>query len=155
MVADVILFFIYRWLLIEVRAICPWKWEIRAICPVSLLLILAPNSSPEQILWVVHQVWCTLNQLVVKTCYHSKAACQIGWAAGFIMKCIELCVIDQKLSITLKSEDLAILPFKKNSRHTHQNRLKLSPVSERSAYSLQNYVCFSPLTSKIKLHEVT
>ena len=32
-------------------------------------------------LWVVHQVWCTLNQLVVKICYHSKAACQIGWTA--------------------------------------------------------------------------
>jgi len=32
----------------------------------------------------------------------------------------------------------------KNSRHTHQNTLKPSPVSERSAYPLQNYVCFSP-----------
>ena len=37
-----------------------------------------------------------------------------------------------------------------NSRHIHQNRLKLSPVSERSAYSLQNYVCFSPLTSGLE-----
>jgi len=52
------------------------------------------------------------------------------------------------------SEDLAILAFNKNSRHTHQNRLKLSPVSERSAYSLQkqNYVCFSPLTNELTAH---
>ena len=41
-------------------------------------------------------------------------------------------------------------PSKKNSRHTHQNSLKLSPVSERSAYALQNYVCFSPLTSGLE-----
>jgi len=41
-----------------------------------------------------------------------------------------------KLSITLKSKDLAILAFKKNSRCTHQNQLKPSPVSERSAYPL-------------------
>ena len=33
-------------------------------------------------LWVVHRVWCTLNQLVMKICYRSKAVCQIGWAAG-------------------------------------------------------------------------
>jgi len=39
------------------------------------------------------------------------------------------------------------MAFKNNSRHTHQNLLKLSPVSERSAYPLQNYLCFSPLTS--------
>ena len=40
--------------------------------------------------------------------------------------------------------------FKKKSRHTHQNPLKPSPVSERSAYPLQNYVCFSPLTSGLE-----
>ena len=34
-----------------------------------------------------------------------------------------------------------------NSRHTYQHPLKLSPVSEWSAYPLQNYVCFSLLTS--------
>jgi len=34
--------------------------------------------------------------------------------------------------------------------HTHQNPLKPSPVSERSAYPLQNYVCFSPLTSGLE-----
>ena len=67
-----------------------------------------------------------------------------------IMTCIELCVIGQKFSITWKSEDLAILSFKRNSSHTHQNRLKSSPVSERSAYSLQNYICFSPLTSGLE-----
>ena len=33
---------------------------------------------------------------------------------------------------------------------THQNPLKLSPVSERSAYPLQNYVRFSPLTSGLE-----
>jgi len=33
------------------------------------------------------------------------------------------------------------------SRHTHQNPMKPSPVSERSAYPLQNNVCFSLLTS--------
>ena len=38
----------------------------------------------------------------------------------------------------------------KNSRHTHQNPLKPSPVSERSAYPLQNYVCFSSLTSGLE-----
>ena len=31
----------------------------------------------------------------------------------------------------------------KKSRHTHQNPLKSSPVSGRSPYPLQNYVCFS------------
>ena len=35
---------------------------------------------------------------------------------------------------TLKGEDLATCGFQKDSRHTHQNPLKLSPVSERSAY---------------------
>jgi len=60
------------------------------------------------------------------------------------MTCIELCVIGQNLS--LKSEDLAILAFKKFRTHP-PNRLKSSPVSERSAKSLQNYICFSPLTS--------
>jgi len=38
----------------------------------------------------------------------------------------------------------------KNSSHTHQNLLKLSPVSERSAYSLQSYICFSLLTSGLE-----
>ena len=55
---------------------------------------------------------------------------------GFIMACIELYTTG-KNSIILKSKD---------SRHTHQNPLKPSPVSERSAHPLQNYVCFSPLT---------
>jgi len=36
------------------------------------------------------------------------------------------------------------------SRHTHQNWLKSSLVSETSAYLLQNYVCFSPLTSGLE-----
>ena len=39
---------------------------------------------------------------------------------------------------------------KKNSRHTHNNQQKSSLVSERSAYPLQNYVRFSPLTSGLE-----
>jgi len=46
------------------------------------------------------------------------------------------------LSNTLKSKDLATLTFKKNSRNTHKNQLKSNPVSERSAYPLQNYICW-------------
>ena len=65
------------------------------------------------------------------------------------MTCIELCVIGQKLSITLKMR-IGYHGFPKNSRHTHQNWLKSSPVWERSAYSLQNYVCFSLLTSGLE-----
>ena len=38
----------------------------------------------------------------------------------------------------------------KNSRDSQQNPLKLSPVSERSAYPLQNYIWFSPLTSGLE-----
>ena len=41
--------------------------------------------------------------------------------------------------------------FKKNSWHTHKNPLKPSQVSERSAYPLQNCVCFSPLTSGLEV----
>ena len=55
-----------------------------------------------------------------------------------------------KLSNTLKRQGFGYPGFQKNSRHTHQNWLKLSPVSERSAYPLQNYVCFSPLTSGLE-----
>ena len=40
--------------------------------------------------------------------------------------------------------------FQKNSRHTHQNPLKSNPVSERSAYPLQNYICFYLLTSGLE-----
>ena len=39
---------------------------------------------------------------------------------------------------------------KKNSRYTHQNLLRSSPVSGSSPYPLQNYVCFSPLTSGLE-----
>jgi len=39
---------------------------------------------------------------------------------------------------------------KNNSRHTHQDPLKPRPVSGRSAYPLQNYSCFSPLTSGLQ-----
>ena len=46
-----------------------------------------------------------------------------------------------------KARNWLPVAFKKCSRHTHQNSLKLSPVSERSANPLQNYVCFFPLTS--------
>jgi len=40
---------------------------------------------------------------------------------------------------------------KQNCRHTHQNP---SPVSDRSAYPLQNYVCFSPLTSGLETYSL-
>jgi len=66
------------------------------------------------------------------------------------MTWIELVGVGQKLSTTLKSKDLAVVAFKQNSRPTHRNQLKSSLVSERSAYSLQNYVCFSPLTSGLE-----
>jgi len=65
------------------------------------------------------------------------------------MACIELRVIGQN-SITLKSKEFGNLCFQKKFRHIHQNWLKSSPVSERSAYPLQNYVCFSPLTSGLE-----
>jgi len=56
---------------------------------------------------------------------------------GFIMACTELWL---KVKTLYHTEKQIWLPmaFKKNSRHTHQNPLKLSPVSERSAYSLQS-----------------
>ena len=47
-----------------------------------------------------------------------------------------------KLSNILKSKDLAILAFQKNSRHIHQNQLKSSPVSERSAYPCKTMYAF-------------
>ena len=68
---------------------------------------------------------------------------------GFIMACIELYNTGRN-SLSLKSKDLATHTFKKNSRHTHPNPLNASPVSERSAYPLQNYVCFSLLTSRLE-----
>jgi len=39
---------------------------------------------------------------------------------------------------------------KKDSRHTCQNPLKPSSVSERSAYPLHNYICFSSLASGLE-----
>jgi len=38
-----------------------------------------------------------------------------------------LCAIGQKLSITLKSENLAVLAFIKNSRHTHPKLAEVEP----------------------------
>jgi len=63
------------------------------------------------------------------------------------MACIELHATGQTL---YQSKNLATVALKKKSEHTHQYPLKLSPVSERSAYLLQNYVCFSPLTSGLE-----
>jgi len=65
---------------------------------------------------------------------------------GFIMVCTDLPATGQN-SLTHGKERIWLSWLSKNSRHTHQNCLKSSPVSERSAYPLQNYVCFSPLTS--------
>jgi len=50
-----------------------------------------------------------------------------------------------------KSKDLATCGFPKNFQiHPPKPAVMLSPVSERSAYSLQNYICFSPLTSGLE-----
>jgi len=38
----------------------------------------------------------------------------------------------------------------KNVHTTHQNPLKSSPDSGKLSYPLQNYVCFSPLTSGLE-----
>jgi len=59
-------------------------------------------------------------------------------------------MLQAKTLITLKSKDFTTCGFQKNSRHTHQNPLKSSPVSGRSPYPLQMYVCFSPLTSGLE-----
>ena len=69
-----------------------------------------------------------------------------NYTYGFIMACIELYATGQNSLSHCKARIWLPVAFKKNSRHTHQNRLKSSPVSERSAYPLQNYVCFSSLT---------
>jgi len=52
-----------------------------------------------------------------------------------------------KLSNTL---DLATSGFQNQFRHTYQNPLKRSPVSERPACPLQNYICISLLTSGLE-----
>ena len=49
-----------------------------------------------------------------------------------------------------EKQGFGFLYLSKNSRHTHQNPLKLSPLSERSAYPLQNYICFFLLTSRVR-----
>ena len=66
------------------------------------------------------------------------------------MACIELYATGKILYHTEKQGFGYPWISKKKSRHTHQNPLKLSPVSERSAYPLQNYACFSPLTSGLE-----
>jgi len=58
------------------------------------------------------------------------------------MTCIELCVIGQKFPITLKSEDLAILVFKKI-----QDTPTQTGWSRAQFQKGQNYVCFSLLIS--------
>jgi len=59
-------------------------------------------------------------------------------------------VLQVKALYHTESKDWLPVAFKKNSRHTNQNPLKLSPVSERLAYPPQNYACFSPLTSELE-----
>ena len=76
------------------------------------------NKHTEQVknyVWIYHGMHWTL-------CYRSKS----------------------KLYIILKSKDLATLGFQKKFQTHPQTLLKPSPVSERSAYPLQNYTCFSP-----------
>ena len=65
---------------------------------------------------------------------------------GFIMACIELYASGNNSLSHWKARIWLPVAFKINSRHTHQNSLKPSPGSERSAYPLQNYVFFSLLT---------
>jgi len=48
------------------------------------------------------------------------------------------------LSTFNTSKDMAILAFKKIPGTPTKNWLKLSPVSERSAYPLQNYILLFP-----------
>jgi len=64
---------------------------------------------------------------------------------GFVMACINctLCYRSNCLS-HWKARIWLLMAFKKNSRCTHQNMLKPSPVSERSAYLLQNYILLPP-----------
>ena len=64
------------------------------------------------------------------------------------MACIELYAAGKNSLSHWKARIWLPVAFKK--RHTHQNPLKPNPVSERSAYSVQNYVCFSPLTSELE-----
>ena len=52
----------------------------------------------------------------------------------------------QKLSHCMKARIWLPVAFQKNSRHTHQNLLKSSPIS----FSLQNYIGFSLLTSGLE-----
>jgi len=66
------------------------------------------------------------------------------------MACIELYASGNNSLSHRKARIWLPVAFKINSRHTHQNLLKPSPVSERSAYPLQNYVCFSLLTSGLE-----
>ena len=64
----------------------------------------------------------------------------------FIMVCTDLPATGQNS----EKQGFGYPGFQKNSTHTHQIRIKLSPVSERLAYPLQNYVHFSPLTSGLE-----
>ena len=54
----------------------------------------------------------------------------------------------QVKTITVKSKDLATLAFKNNSRHTHNQPTEAEPSFRK--VSLQNYVCFSLLTSVLE-----
>ena len=61
------------------------------------------------------------------------------------MACIELYATGKNSLSHRKAKIWLPVAVKKNSRHTDQIPLKLSPVSERPAYLRQNYLCFSLL----------
>ena len=66
------------------------------------------------------------------------------------MTCIELVGIGQNLSTTLKARISPSWLSNKIQDTPTKTGMKSSLVSERSAYSLQNYVFFSPLTSGLE-----
>jgi len=65
------------------------------------------------------------------------------------MACIELYAKEKTLYHTEK-QGFGYPWLSKIFQTPPQNSLKPSPVSERSAYPLQNYISFSPLTSGLQ-----
>jgi len=60
------------------------------------------------------------------------------------------CTLRYRQKLTLKGKDLATRGFQKNSRHTHQKSAEAELSFRRSAYPLDNYICFSLLTSGLE-----
>ena len=67
------------------------------------------------------------------------------------MTCIELCVIGPKLSITLKSKDLAILAFKNGNFKTHLAKpAEFEPNFRKVRLLPAKLHVLSPLTSGLE-----